>query len=547
MSARTLTLGLDEAGRVVDHDEPAYPLAHAGESLLGTVFTRLIADPFQAALFEENLNSARSSHEVNTVLTLRTVQEDQATAVITVAQVRSSTSLRARVIVRFARPAEGRFSDRRIMRQALLEAPVSRAGDELEIDGVAPRLTRVAVPHFCNASGMLIRESLIADNDLAVTPRDGSLLMRRITVESDDRDPRWRTGFPAGELLPYSSDSLYAACIESREPVIETFVRPEQGPRISRQWDRRSEVADLLTGTSILFLPLLARREVLGVMVCIRKAGYRRFDAGDVRIGREFAARAAAIVDNARRYGRARAIALALQRNLLPAELSAPPCVEVRHRYLPASKLFEVGGDWYESAALPGGRVALVVGDVAGHGIVAAVTMGRLRTALHTLVRLGLPPGKALQELDVLMNEPSLHEPQFATCVCAVYDPVTGTCELASAGHLPPLLAAPGAPPRYLDLAPAPPLGAGSGPTEGSVVDVPDGSLLVLYTDGLVGQRGDIDGGLARLRDVVAAREPGPLDDLCQAAVDGACSGDQRDDIVVLAARLRRLPPDGQA
>jgi hypothetical protein len=124
--------------------------------------------------------------------------------------VKSSTGVHVRVTIRLALSAEGRFADRRLMRQALLEAPVSGTEDELDIDEVAPRPTRVVVPHFCNTSGVVVRENLIADDDLSATPRDGSLLLRRITVESDDRDPRWRLGFPEGELLPFPSDSLYA-------------------------------------------------------------------------------------------------------------------------------------------------------------------------------------------------------------------------------------------------------------------------------------------------------------------------------------------------
>lgn len=545
-SSGSLTLGLDKAGRIVDQDESVYPLAAPGESLLGTTFKHLIADPFQSAHFERHLDPARPPSEVSTVLTLRTAQGGDAAANVTVVPVKSSNGVHVRVTIRLALSAEGRFADRRLMWQALLEAPVSGTEDELDIDEVAPRLTRVVVPHFCNTSGMVVRENLIADDDLSATPRDGSVLLRRITVESDDRDPRWRLGFPEGELLPFPADSLYARCIASREPIIETFVRPEKGPRISRAWDQRPLVQELLTGTSILVLPLLAPRRVLGVLVCIRKAGYRRFDVGDVQIGREFAARAAALIDNARRYGRERATALALQHSLLPTGISAPPGVDVRHRYLPASKLIEVGGDWYESVALSGGRVALAVGDVAGHGVQAAVTMGRLRTAFHTLARLEVPPADMLQQLDELMHELPPHGPQFATCVCAVYDSVTGTCELASAGHLPPLLALPGSPPRFLDLPTAPPLGIGSGSFEGRAVDIPDGSVLVLYTDGLVDRHGcDIDDGLARLRDVLAAQGPAPpLDDLCEAIVTGVHTGEQRDDITVLAARLGHLPPD---
>jgi len=260
----------------------------------------------------------------------------------------------------------------------------------------------------------------------------------------------------------------------------------------------------------------------------------------------EFASRAAIFIDNARRYSRERATALTLQRSLLPTGLSAPSTVEVRHRYLPGSKMIEVGGDWYESIALPGGRVALVVGDVAGHGVRAAVTMGRLRTAIRTLARLELPPAETLQQLDELMHELGVREPHFATCVYAVFDAVSGSCEVASAGHLPPLLVSPDGSSQFLDVPPSPPLGIGSGPIQSQVFKIRDGSLLVMYTDGLVERRtSDIDEGLTRLQETFG---PGSasrsLEDLCKATLAGVYADAQRDDIAVLMARLRRLAPD---
>ena len=194
---------------------------------------------------------------------------------------------------------------------------------------------------------------------------------------------------------------------------------------------------------------------------------------------------------------------------MLPTGLSAPSSVEVKHRYLPGSKLIEIGGDWYESIALPGGRVALVVGDVAGHGVRAAVTMGRLRTAIHTLAMLELPPAETLQQLNELMQELGAREPHFATCVYAIYDAVSGTCELASAGHLPPLLVHPDGrasswtSPRRRRWASGPARSrAGSSTIE-------DGSLLVLYTDGLVERRTeDIDVGLAKLKSIFGPGSP---------------------------------------
>ncbi len=191
--------------------------------------------------------------------------------------------------------------------------------------------------------------------------------------------------------------------------------------------------------------------------------GYRRFDAYDIEIGMEFASRAAIFMDNAQRYSRERATALTLQRSMLPTGLSAPSSVEVRHRYLPGSKLIEVGGDWYESIALPGGRVALVVGDVAGHGVRAAVTMGRLRTAIHTLAMLELPPAETLQQLNELMQELGVREPHFATCVYAIYDAVSGHLR-GRLGRSPAAAAGPaGGTNELLDVNPAPPLGVGTG------------------------------------------------------------------------------------
>jgi serine phosphatase RsbU (regulator of sigma subunit)/anti-sigma regulatory factor (Ser/Thr protein kinase) len=319
----------------------------------------------------------------------------------------------------------------------------------------------------------------------------------------------------------------------------------ESAESMAAAWIRRP-VADLLSGVSMLLLPLIARDVMLGFFVCVRRVGFRRFDAYDVEIGMEFANRAAIFMDTAHRYSRERATALTLQRSMLPTGLTFPSSVEVKHRYLPGSKLIEVGGDWYESIALPGGRVALVVGDVAGHGVRAAVTMGRLRTAIHTLAMLELPPAETLQQLNELMQELGVREPHFATCVYAIFDAVAGTCEVASAGHLPPLLVRPDGTNEFLDVLPAPPLGVGTGLIQSRELEIEEGSLLVLYTDGLVEKRTrDIDEGLRRLRDIFGPGSPEqPLEDLCKATLAGVYADEHRDDIALLVARLRRIPSD---
>ena len=546
-SARTLTLGIDKAGRVLQHDRnSADMLAYPGDALLGTELSSLLAGPSSHTIALEGLLSAAlSGREGTAVLTFRTRDGDPLDSVVTIQPMRScDPSLIGLVLIRIPPPSEGRFLDPAVMRHALLDGAFKRIGGALDIDQLAREFVNIAVPHFCNTSGLLILESLVAGEELPADSPDGSQLLRRLAVAYDDGDSAWDAVFPTGEILRYPPGTPYTECMATGKPV-RMKMGSDQASRIATSWLRRP-VAHLLANTSLLLLPLAARDVTLGFVVCTRKDSYRAFDAYDTEIGMDFASRAAIFIDNARRYSRERATAVTLQRSLLPTGLSKPSSVQVRHRYLPGSKLIEVGGDWYESIALPGARVALVVGDVAGHGVRAAVTMGRLRTAIHTLAMLELSPAETLQQLNELMGDLGAREPHFATCVYAVYDAVTGMLEVASAGHLPPLLVGPDGTNEFLSLTPAPPLGIGSGSVQSKFVPVTDGSLLVLYTDGLVENRTrDIDVGLQLLSEIfgpgAAAR---PLEDLCRATLAGVYSDQQRDDIALLMARLSRIPAD---
>jgi serine phosphatase RsbU (regulator of sigma subunit) len=546
-SARTLTLGIDKTGRVLQHDRnSADMLAYPGDALLGTELSSLLAGPSSHTIALEGLLSAAlSGREGTAVLTFRTRDGDPLDSVVTIQPMRScDPSLIGLVLIRIPPPSEGRFLDPAVMRHALLDGAFKRIGGALDIDQLAREFVNIAVPHFANEAGLLILESLVAGEELPADSPDGSQLLRRLAVAYDDGDSSWDAVFPTGEILRYPPGTPYTECMATGKPV-RLKMGSDQAARIATSWLRRP-VAHLLANTSMLLLPLAARDVTLGFVVCTRKDSYRAFDAYDTEIGMEFASRAAIFIDNARRYSRERATAVTLQRSLLPTGLSKPSSVEVRHRYLPGSKMIEVGGDWYESIALPGARVALVVGDVAGHGVRAAVTMGRLRTAIHTLAMLELSPAETLQQLNELMGDLGAREPHFATCVYAVYDAVTGMLEVASAGHLPPLLVGPDGTNEFLSLTPAPPLGIGSGSVQSKFVPVTDGSLLVLYTDGLVENRTrDIDVGLRLLSEIfgpgAAAR---PLEDLCRATLAGVYSDQQRDDIALLMARLSRISAD---
>ncbi len=551
LATRTLILGIDPAGRILQCDRHAPKvLGRSPGELLGAELGDLTSGTVeQQDALAGLINAMRSGRESTTMLCLETEKGRTVDAVVTVQPMTATDpDLTALAVIRLPVPSDERFLDPAVMRRALLDDSFARIGSTLDVDQMARELVDVVVPHFCNSAGVSVMESLIGADEMPVDALDSSQLLRRLAVGTDDNDAAWEATFPTGEVLHFPPGSPHVQCLDSGEPVLVPTLSAEEAGKIADAWQRKP-VADLLAGTSMLVLPLIARDTNLGFFACTRKPGYRKFDRYDTEIGMEFAARAALFIDNARRYSRERATALTLQRSLLPTGLSSPSSVEVRHRYLPGSKLIEVGGDWYEAIALPGARVALVIGDVAGHGVHAAVTMGRLRAAIHTLAGLELPPADALQQLDALMQTLGEREPHFATCVYAIFDAVSGTCEMASAGHLSPLLVRPDGSSQFLDVPPAPPLGIGGGPIESRQFDIDDGSLFVLYTDGLVENRTrDIDDGLNRLRAVFG---PGstdrPLEDLCKAALDGVYADHQRDDIAVLLARLRRIPTGNHA
>ncbi|MFC4051264.1 SpoIIE family protein phosphatase [Actinomadura syzygii] len=549
-ASRTLVLGIDGTRRIVQCGPNARAvLGRAPEELIGRPATELVGDEAKAEL-EALLEASDAGQERTGVLTVLRGDSSTTEAVVTAQPLvggDEASTRSALLFVRVALPPSERYQDPALMRRALMDDQLTRFGASLDLDQSARGLVEVVVPHYCNAASVLVLESLVAADE--VHAESGSAVLRRIAVTSDDGNAAWTSTFPVGEVLVFPEGTPYRQVMDTARPVHLPHIDLDSASEIGRLW-RRGPAGELLSNVSMVLLPMIARDTLLGFIACTRVPGFRKFDAYDVEIGMEFAARAAIVIDNARLFSRERATALALQRSLLPNRLSAPSSVEVRHRYLPGSKLVEVGGDWYESIALPGARVALIVGDVAGHGVRAAVTMGRLRTALHTLANLELPPADALHVMHELMIELGEQEPHFATCVYAVYDATTGTIEIASAGHLPPLLAGPNGDNEYLKVPPAPPLGvAGGAAIESREFTVEDGSLFVIYTDGLVENRGrDIDDGLARLQRIFGPDSVDhSMEDLAKATLAGVYADQHRDDIAVLIARLRRLPEDRYA
>ncbi|WP_416986320.1 PP2C family protein-serine/threonine phosphatase [Streptomyces sp. T028] len=243
-------------------------------------------------------------------------------------------------------------------------------------------------------------------------------------------------------------------------------------------------------------------------------------------------------MDNARLYHREHDTALILQRSMLPQHITPPPGIEVAHRYVPAGDVNEVGGDRYDVIRLEGGKAALAIGDVMGHGTTAAAVMGRLSASVRALARLDLDPRELFHHLEAELED--LSAPMLATFLYAVVDPANGLCRITRAGHPPPAAVAPDGTARLLDVPPGTPLGVGG--TRFTTTDtlLEPGSLLLLYTDGLVEARGsDIDERLAELTHLLT-QPPPSLEQLYDTLLTHLVPTSADDDIALLAARLGR-------
>lgn len=425
---------------------------------------------------------------------------------------------------------------RRLEGFELINEAGRRVGSTLDLGRTAQEVVDVALPDFADAAAVYVLERILADEHRPGTEEDGSVVVRRLAAGFATRDrAAWAAAFPIDEVIVYGPGSPHTECTLSGRPVRFS------GAEAMAVFSRRGKQAppDLRHHTSMLTAPLVARGQVLGFVLFSRERTRLPFSAVDARVAAELASTAATRIDNARLYQREHRTAGALQHSLYPAHITVPPGLEVAHRYLPAGDATQVGGDWYDVVPLPGDRVALVIGDAMGHGIAAAAAMGQLRVAAHTLASLNLTPAEILRRLDVIAQ--NLDAAQFATCICAVCDPVARTCTIAGAGHPPALLADPDGGTRILSYAPGPPLGVGDPGSETlfttTEVAVPMGSTLVFYTDGLIENRvDDLDTGIAALRAAMTSR-PSSLDETADALLAGLRHRLGTDDIALMLVR----------
>ncbi|MEU3792816.1 SpoIIE family protein phosphatase [Streptomyces fructofermentans] len=369
-----------------------------------------------------------------------------------------------------------------------------RIGTTLDLHQTARELADVAVPQLADLAAVDVLEAVVAHGTTTAVTPDSYAEFRALAVAAGYLTDAIHAADPVGELAAYSPTRIITQCVSEARPVLVERVDSAMMRRIARD----SHAAQTLRTAGVhsyLAVPLVARGEVLGTLSLYRTVNSRAFDEQDRILATELAARAAICVDNARLYGRERIAALTLQRSLLPPSPVGHERLDIAARYLPA--LSEVGGDWYDVLPLSRGRTGLIVGDVMGKGVQAAAVMGQLSTATRALARLDPSPAELLGHLDDITG--SLGE-TIATCVYAVCDPVKGTCALSSAGHLPPVLVRPDGTAELLEVPGGVPLGVGGVPFGTMEQELPSGSLLALYTDGLVENRTKpIDTGLDTL------------------------------------------------
>ncbi|MFB7630559.1 SpoIIE family protein phosphatase [Streptomyces sp. NPDC056149] len=451
---------------------------------------------------------------------------------------------------------------------ALLNEAGARIGNSLDLETTARTLLDVAVPQFCDLASVDLYQGLLSGDEAPPGMSDGSAELRRVAFASAVSDAPLPGGVPdeaavaVGAMHRYPFNSPCAAALRTAQAQVIPGREGDGGPELGA------------VVHSTLAVPMVARDTVVGLVRFSRTKGSEPFGERDTALAVELAARAAVCIDNARLYRREHERALILQRSLLPPGDPEAAGLDIACRYLPGTTATEVGGDWFDVIELPGHRTALVVGDVMGRGLRAAVAMGELRTAVRTLALLDLEPAEVLGALDEIAQglggsgnrgagarsgrgrpgaaprqdrparDADLSEVYLATCVYAVYDPITRRCTFANAGHLPPVLVEEGEEAMLLDVPPGMPLGVGGEPFEEIEVEVPDGALLALYTDGLVESRHHpLDEGLQAFRRALSDADR-PLEDVCDHVLGALDTSHGEDDIALLMARVHGLPKD---
>jgi hypothetical protein len=410
--------------------------------------------------------------------------------------------------------------------------PIGVSMDLIEIAGL---ILAAMVPGFAAGAAVFALEHLLKGGEPGSRVSGGQIVVRTLGT----RITRGGQGvpaaaFPPGAVTAFAASSSCARCVHQGVPVI--FGQPD-GQMLERLGPDGREAPSGYS--SFLAVPMTARDAVTGFLMLARAPGTPAFSDRDATAAARLAVHAGTGIANTLTLIRQESVTQALQRGLRTAKPAVPAGLEIAGRCLPAAG-HVIGGDWYDIIALPGDRTGLVVGDVMGHGPEAAAVMAQLRAVAHALADLDLAPAELLQRLN--RTTATLDRVTLATCGYAVIDAGTQSCTLAGAGHLPPILALPDGTTRVPELPAGQSLGLGAASYGQARIKLPPGTVLALYTDGLVESRTfSYDQGIVAVRSVLA-REHGHLETICDALIEELADRCE-DDITVVLARI----PSGRA
>ncbi len=524
-STRDAYAALELDGTVVQWNAAAESMFGASRTeVLGRDFGELFYPRGEVAAFRERLRALRHADEVSGHRFEAEYRRPDGTtfpAEVTVSRVEGGGRA---ILATFARDLSDERRREAEQAQLAREQAARREAEHVaEMVSDMQLLVDAALAHT-TADGMMnaliprVRAVLGADAASVMLREEGrdSLVVRAST----GGDPKNRRRIAFGEYFT----GIVAA---ERRPMLE------QDPRLHHVADPAMREAGV---TSLMGVPLMVDGELAGVL-SVGATAPRRFTSDDLGMLRLAADRVALALDRAHIYEREHRIAETLQRSLLPEQMPNLPGMGVSARYVPAASEAEVGGDWFDVIPMPGGRVGLVMGDVAGKGLSAASTVGSLRSALRAYALEGHAPAVVLEQLNRLVWA-ELEESQMTTLVYLVFDPIEGGLSWVNAGHLPPLRTGPdGAPATFLEGARSVPLGVMPFPTfEEETADLDQGAVVLLYTDGLVERPGSvIDAGLEALARAVDAAPRG-TEALCDHLLrELSPEGGAADDVALLA------------
>jgi len=415
----------------------------------------------------------------------------------------------------------------------LLARASTQIGTTLDIDHTCAELADLVVPELADRFAIELLDQVLRGEDPGQDQPGNAAFARLRRVVVRDVQAGATASYQMGEQIIAPLTHPRIAALFGGAPLLAPHLA---GDASQVTYTPQHAHTILARGVhTLMAVPLIARGTTLGIAAFARAEHRDPYNDADLRLVSDLASRAAMHIDNARMYAREHNNAVTLQRSLLPQAIPEVAGLDIAYRYQPANRSAQAGGDWFDVIPLEDGQVALIIGDVTGHSIQAAAIMGQLRTTTATLTRLGLPPEQIMQQLSRLLAD---HDTEAgATCLYALYDPATWQCRFTSAGHPPPAVRHPDGGVEFIDVPQGMILGVRHDCYPTTQARLAPGSVLALYTDGLVEQPGqDIDVGMTRLARILAVSPARSLDDMCDTilATPGRHASD---DIVLLLAR----------